>query len=255
MRVVRSAGELPELLERARSEARRRSATTRSSSRSWSCGRSTSRCRSSATTTATWCTSSSATARCSGATRRWSSTRRPGRSREALRARLADDALKVARQVELLQRRHGRVPGRRGRRPLLHRGQPAHPGRAHGDRGDHRPRSGAGAAADRRGLPPGRPRDRHRQPGGHRPARRRHPGARHRRGSQERLSPRHRQDPGLPAGGGPRHPPRRRLGLRRARASRPTTTRCWPRSPPAASSGTTPAARWSARCASSASAA
>ena len=56
----------------------------------------------------------------------------------ALRARLADDALKIARHVKLQQRRHGRVPGRRGRRALLHRGQPAHPGRAHGHRGDHR---------------------------------------------------------------------------------------------------------------------
>ena len=48
---------------------------------------------------------------------------------------------------------------------LLHRGQPAHPGRAHRDRGDHWSRPGAGAAADRRGLSPGGPGDRHRQPG------------------------------------------------------------------------------------------
>ena len=46
-------------------------------------------------------------------------------------------------------------------------------------------------------------------------ARRRDPGAHHRRGSPERLPARHRQDLGLPPGGRPRHPPRRRLGLRR----------------------------------------
>ena len=49
------------------------------------------------------------------------------------RGRAEDRAL---RQVQ--QRRHRRVPGRRGRRALLHRGQPAHPGRAHRHRGDHR---------------------------------------------------------------------------------------------------------------------
>ena len=51
------------------------------------------------------------------------------------------------------QRRHRRVPGRRGRRALLHRGQPAHPGRAHGHRGDHGARPGAGPDPDRAGLP------------------------------------------------------------------------------------------------------
>ncbi len=50
---------------------------------------------------------------------------------------------------------------------------------------------------------------------GDRDPRRRDPGARHRRGSQERLPARHRQDLGLPAGGRARHPARRRLGLRR----------------------------------------
>ena len=35
---------------------------------------------------------------------------------QALRARLAEDALKIARHVKLHQRRHRRVPGRRGRR-------------------------------------------------------------------------------------------------------------------------------------------
>ena len=174
---------------------------------------------------------------------------------EALRARLAQDALKVARHAHYTQRRHRRVPGRRGRQPLLHRGQPAHPGRAHGHRGDHRPRPGAGADPHRAGLQAVRPRDRHPQPGVDPAPRRRDPGARHRRGSQERLPARHRQDLGLPAGDRPRHPARRRLGLRRrARvavlrfaAREDHRRRAW--------SGTTPGARPSARCASSASAA
>ena len=76
-------------------------------------------------------------------------------------------------------------------------------------------RPGAGADPDRAGLQAVRSGDRHRQPGGDPAARRRDPGARHRRGSAQRLPARHGQDHGLPAGGRPRHPPRRRLGLRR----------------------------------------
>ena len=54
----------------------------------------------------------------------------------------------------LRQRRHGRVPAR-PRRPLrLHRDEPPHPGRAHGDRGGHRRRPGAVPAADRRRRDP-----------------------------------------------------------------------------------------------------
>ena len=57
---------------------------------------------------------------------------------EALRARLAEDALKVARQANYTNAGTVEFLVGRGRQPLLHRGQPAHPGRAHGDRGDHR---------------------------------------------------------------------------------------------------------------------
>ena len=58
----------------------------------------------------------------------------------------------------LRQRRHGRVPAR-ARRPLrLHRDEPAHPGRAHGHRGDHRRRPGQLPAADRQRRDPRRPR-------------------------------------------------------------------------------------------------
>ncbi len=56
----------------------------------------------------------------------------------------------VRRVDQLLLRRHRRVPARR-RRPLrLHRDEPAHPGRAHRDRGGHQRRPRAGADADRR---------------------------------------------------------------------------------------------------------
>ena len=69
----------------------------------------------------------------------------------------------------LPQRRHRRVPARQARRLLLHRTERAHPGRALRDRGGHRHRPGAVAAAHRGGgeprLHPGRrrperPRDR-----------------------------------------------------------------------------------------------
>ena len=61
----------------------------------------------------------------------------------------------------LRQRRHGRVPdGRRHRQVLLHRGQSAHPGRAHRDRGGHRHRHREGADPHRRGRGDRRRRDR-----------------------------------------------------------------------------------------------
>ena len=173
----------------------------------------------------------------------------------ALRARLADDALKIARHVKYSNA--GTVEflvGEDGG-ALLHRGQPAHPGRAHRHRGDHRPRPGAGADPDRAGLQAVRSGDRHRQPGGHPAARRRDPGARHRRGSAQRLPARHGQDHRLPAGGRPRHPPRRRLGLRRRARLAVLRLAAGEDHRQRASSGTTSGARWCARCASSASAA
>ena len=71
----------------------------------------------------------------------------PGAARGALRARAEDRA---GRRLRV--RRHRRVPdGPRHRRLLLHRGQPAHPGRAYRDRGGHRHRHRARADPDRRG--------------------------------------------------------------------------------------------------------
>ena len=57
----------------------------------------------------------------------------------------------------LLLRRHRRVPARRARPLRVHRDEPAHPGRAHGHRGDHRRRPGRQPAADRRRRVAGRP--------------------------------------------------------------------------------------------------
>ena len=59
----------------------------------------------------------------------------------AARRRSATRRCAIGRAVELRERRHGRVPGRRRHRQvLLHRGQSADPGRAHRDRGGHRRR-------------------------------------------------------------------------------------------------------------------
>ena len=105
-----------------------------------------SRCRCWATATATPCICSSATARSSAATRRSSSARRRPISTPAQRQELCGHALKIAGEtsyigagtVEFLQDADTR-------QVLLHRGQSAHPGRAHrhraGDR--HRHRQGA----------------------------------------------------------------------------------------------------------------
>ncbi len=88
------------------------------------------------------CTCTSATARCSAGIRRWS------RSRPAVgldpthpRRSCATPRCTLAQRRRLRQRRHRRVPGRRRhRRVVLHRGEPAHPGGAHGHRDGHRHR-------------------------------------------------------------------------------------------------------------------
>jgi hypothetical protein len=116
----------------------------------------------------------------------------------------------------LRQRRHRRVPLRpRPARVVLHRDEPAHPGRAHGDRGDHRPRPRARADPDRAG-----PRAALAEVGMPRQAddaaqRLRDPVPHHHRGSREQVHPRLRPHPRLPLARRLRRPARRRHGLRR----------------------------------------
>ena len=89
-------------------------------------------------------TSTSATARCSAGTRRSSRSRPRRTSTPSCATGSAPTRCAFATADRLRQRGHGRVPARRGRQPRLHRDEPAHPGRAHGHRGDHRRRPGAG---------------------------------------------------------------------------------------------------------------
>ncbi len=112
----------------------------------------------------------------------------------------------------LPQRRHRRVPRRQGRQPLLHRGQPAHPGRAHRDRAGHagRPRSIADQDRRRRHLRGARP-----DAGRRRRARRGHPVPRHHREPAQQLPARHRPHRSLPLRRRHGRPPRRRQRLHR----------------------------------------
>ena len=73
-----------------------------------------------------------------------------------LRDRMCADAVRFCEGDRLRQRGHGGVPTRSRRQLRVHRDEPAYPGRAHGDRGGHRRRPGAGAAADRGRCIPGR---------------------------------------------------------------------------------------------------
>ena len=127
----------------------RRSATRASTSSGASLGRGTSRSSCSAISTAPSCRSSSASARSSGAIRRWSRNRRRSRSTPALRRRMAAAAAAVARVGRLHQRRHDRVPARRGRLVLLPRDEHAAAGRAPGHRDGDRARPRAVADPDR----------------------------------------------------------------------------------------------------------
>ena len=128
----------------------------------------------------------------------------------------------------------------------LHRDEPAHPGRAHGDRGGHRRRPGAVPDADRVRRDAGRPRP---APGRH-PAARRGPAVPdHHRGPRQRLPPRHRQDHDLPLARRRRRASRRRHRPTPAPRSAPTSTRCWPSSPAAAATSPRPSSGRGARCA------
>ncbi len=148
---------------------------------------------------------------------------RPRRPRRDLRGRRAPDG-----RGPLPERRHGRVPGRRRLgRLLLHRGQPAHPGRAHGHRGGHRHRHREGADPIVAGRGPRRrPRSACRAQEEIGDPRLRDAVPRHHRGPGEQLHPRLRPHQRLPLGRRLRHPPRRRHGLLLGASSRRSTTRC-----------------------------
>ncbi len=120
-----------------KASARRRppSARTRSISKSWSSAPATSRCRCSATRMAIVVHLFERD--CSIQRRNQKVVERAPAPYldEAQREELCGYALKIAQRHQLYRRRHGRVPdGCRHRQILLHRGQSAHPGRAHGDR-------------------------------------------------------------------------------------------------------------------------
>ena len=93
---------------------------------------------------------------------------------------------------------------------VLHRDEPAHPGGAHGHRGDHQRRSGALADPHRLRAPAARCGHRDPAPGRHPAQRLCAPVPHHHRGSGERLRAGHRAHPHLSFPGGLRHPPRRR---------------------------------------------
>ena len=229
MRVVARPAELDEAVEAGRREARRRLRQRRGLPGALVERAGTSRCRSWPTRTATSCTCSSATARSSGATRRWwrSPPRRASTRRCATRSATrrcawpARPATSNAGTVEFL------VDADSGRL-LLHRGQPAHPGRAHRHRDGHRHRHRQGQIRIAEGAALGTPGERHPGPG----ATSRlngygHPVPHHHRGPREQLHPRLRAHQRLPRGDRLRHPPGRRHRLLVGASSRRSTTRCW----------------------------
>ena len=156
----------------------------------------------------------------------------------------------------LRERRHGRVPARpraSARRARLHRDEPAHPGRAHGHRGDHRRRPRAVA-------------DAHRGGGDAWPTSASARTTVHIRGAalQCRITTEDptagfRPDTGkittYRSPGGARHPARRRHDQPRAPRSARTSTRCSPSSPAAAATSRRRAAARAGPWPSSASAA
>ena len=110
----------------------------------------------------------------------------------------------------LPERRHRRVPAGPGRQLRLHRDEPAHPGRAHGDRGGHRRRPRAVADADRVRRDARGPRP---EPGHDRAARCGTPVPDHHRGPGQQLPAGHRSHHDLPLPRRCRDPARRRYDV------------------------------------------
>ena len=134
---------------------------------------------------------------------------RPGPPDEDVRGRG-----EVRAAHRLPQRRHRRVPPGPRRQLRLHRDEPAHPGRAHRDRGGHRRRPRPVADADRVRRDARGPRP---EPGQHRAAGCGAPVPDHDRGPGQQLPARHRTDHDVPLPRRRRHPPRRRHDLHRRR--------------------------------------
>ena len=240
MRVVRSADELPRRSVAPRRRRSRRLATGRCSSSGTSSRRGTSRSRSWRTARARRPPLRARLLRPAPPPEggRGRAGDRPGRRRDARRstrtrcASRSGAGYRNAGTVEFLVDKQWP--------PLLHRGQPAHPGGAHRHRGHHRRRPRAVADPHRgRAAPRG-----HRPLAGqHLEARLRHPGARDDRGPRSSTSARHGAPPGLAPRRGAWHPPRRRNAYpgatisphydsmlmkvtRRRRTSRRRRTRC-----------------------------
>ena len=160
MRVVHKAADLDPSARRSAGRSRSaRSAIRRSFWKNTSRAPSTSKCRSSAISTAMCFICTSAIARCSGGIRKSSKSRRrvgldEQRARRTVRRGGADRARRFgydnAGTIEFLYDLDTQ-------RMVLHRDEPAHPGRAHGHRSDHRHRSRARADPDRAGPRAARP--------------------------------------------------------------------------------------------------
>ena len=178
--------------------------------------------------------------------------RRPNLDPETARADVRRTPSRSPATIGYVNAGHGRVPARPGRPLRLHRDEPPHPGRAHGDRGGHRRRPGQ---SPRCGSPPARPcADLGLTPGRHPAARRRAAVPDHHRGPRQRLPPGHRH--GSPSTA---RPAARACGSTAARSSSaprsaPTSTRCWSSSPAAARTSRSPCAARAARWPSSGSA-